>query len=114
MEAADFCRKKEQGKKMKKMMEKNTVEERKGNLTEEDQKKEICDAEKQQEKLRFECDYLEGAVPEIMQRLMETNLVQTPGYSEDVYCESAREKIRALCGQEDAAVHFLSAGRRRI
>ena len=50
MEAADFCRKKEQGKKMKKMMEKNTVEERKGNLTEEDQKKEICDAEKQQEK----------------------------------------------------------------
>ena len=110
MEAADFCRKKEQGKKMKKMMEKNTVEERKGNLTEEDQKKEICDAEKQQEKLRFECDYLEGAVPEIMQRLMETNLVQTPGYSEDVYCESAREKIRALCGQEDAAVHFLVGG----
>lgn len=55
MEAADFCRKKEQGKKMKKMMEKNTVEERKENLTEEDQKKEICDAEKQQEKLRFEC-----------------------------------------------------------
>ncbi len=110
MEAADFCRKKEQGKKMKKMMEKNTVEERKGNLTEEDQKKEICDAEKQQEKLRFECDYLEGAVPEIMQRLMETNLVQTPGYSEDVYCESAREKIRALCGREDAAVHFLVGG----
>ena len=109
MEAADFCRKKEQGKKMKKMMEKNTVE-RKGHLTEEDQKKEICDAEKQQEKLRFECDYLEGAVPEIMQRLMETNLVQTPGYSEDVYCESAREKIRALCGQEDAAVHFLVGG----
>lgn len=114
MEAADFCRKKEQGKRMKKMMEKmmekNTVEERKGNLTEEDQKKEICDAEKQQEKLRFECDYLEGAVPEIMQRLMETNLVQTPGYSEDVYCESAREKIRALCGREDAAVHFLVGG----
>ena len=35
MEAADFCRKKEQ----EKTMEKNTVEERKGNLTEEDQKK---------------------------------------------------------------------------
>ena len=106
MEAADFCRKKEQ----EKTMEKNTVEERKGNLTEEDQKKEICDAEKQQEKLRFECDYLEGAVPEIMQRLMETNLVQTPGYSEDIYCESARKKIRALCGREDAAVHFLVGG----
>ena len=106
MEAADFCRKKEQ----EKTMEKNTVEERKGNLTEEDQKKEICNTEKQQEKLRFECDYLEGAVPEIMQRLMETNLVQTPGYSEDIYCESARKKIRALCGREDAAVHFLVGG----
>lgn len=64
----------------------------------------------EQEKLRFECDYLEGAVPEIMQRLMETNLVQTPGYSEDVYCESAREKIRRLCDSEDAAVHFLVGG----
>lgn len=99
---------------MKKMMEKNTVEERKGNLTEEDQKKEICDAEKQQEKLRFECDYLEGAVPEIMQRLMETNLVQTPGYSEDVYCESAREKPCTLRQGDGRGCIFWSAGRRRI
>ena len=76
-------------------MEKNTTEETE---IKENQGKEICSAGDQPEKFRFECDYLEGAVPEIMQRLMETNLVQTPGYSEDVYCESAREKIRALCG----------------
>lgn len=90
------------------------MEERKGNLTEEDQKKEICDAEKQQEKLRFECDYLEGAVPEIMQRLMETNLVQTPGYSEDVYCESAREKTVHFAAKRMRRCIFWSAGRRRI
>ena len=64
----------------------------------------------EQKKLRFECDYLEGAAPEIMQRLAETNLVQTPGYSEDDYCESAREKIRVLLDCEDAAVHFLVGG----
>ena len=60
--------------------------------------------------LYFDSDYMEGAHPAILQRLMETNLVQTPGYSEDIYCESARKKIRALCGREDAAVHFLVGG----
>ena len=38
------------------------------------------------EKIRFACDYSEGAAPEILSRLMETNLEQTPGYGEDVYC----------------------------
>jgi hypothetical protein len=57
--------------------------------------------------IRFECDYLEGAHPKLMQRLMETNFEQTPGYSEDKYCDQAREKILAACGNPDAAVHFL-------
>ena len=60
--------------------------------------------------IRFECDYLEGAHPQLMQRLMETNFEQTPGYSEDKYCDSAREKILAACGNPDAAVHFLVGG----
>ena len=38
----------------------------------------------------FNSDYLEGAHPAIMARLMETNMVQTVGYGEDEYCESAR------------------------
>ena len=55
------------------------------------------------EKIRFACDYSEGAAPEILSRLMETNLEQTPGYGEDVYCEkmqrcsslwAARRRIR--------------------
>ena len=32
------------------------------------------------ERLFFACDYMEGAHPAIMQRLMETNLVKTAGY----------------------------------
>ena len=62
------------------------------------------------EKIRFACDYSEGAAPEILSRLMETNLEQTPGYGEDVYCEAARAKIRALCAKEDAEVQFLVGG----
>ena len=60
--------------------------------------------------LFFACDYMEGAHPDIMQRLMETNLVKTAGYGLDEYCDSAKEKIRAACGAPDAEVHFLVGG----
>lgn len=60
--------------------------------------------------LFFECDYTEGACPEIMNRLMETNYMQTPGYGEDVICDSARAKIRKACNAEQADVHFLVGG----
>lgn len=60
--------------------------------------------------IRFECDYTEGAAPQLLQRIVDTNFEQTPGYSEDCYCDSAREKIRAACGDADAAVHFLVGG----
>ena len=60
--------------------------------------------------IRFNSDYLEGAHPRIMQRLMETNLDQTPGYGEDAYCEQARATIRRLCKAADADVHFLVGG----
>lgn len=59
---------------------------------------------------RFESDYLEGALPEIMARLNETNFEQTAGYGADPYCASARDKIRALCETPDADVHFLVGG----
>lgn len=60
--------------------------------------------------IHFECDYTEGAHPLIMQRLMETNMEQTVGYSEDPYCEHARELIKKECKREDADVHFLVGG----
>ena len=60
--------------------------------------------------IRFNCDYLEGAHPRIIERLTETNFVQTPGYGEDEYCERARAIIREKCGAPDAYVQFLVGG----
>ncbi len=60
--------------------------------------------------IRFNCDYLEGAHPRIMEKLAETNLVQTPGYGEDEFCERAREVIKEKCGVPDAYVQFLVGG----
>ena len=37
--------------------------------------------------LHFESDYLEGAHPLVLERLMRTNMEQTSGYGTDVYCE---------------------------
>jgi len=58
----------------------------------------------------FASDYLEGAHPAIIQKLVETNLEQTVGYGLDPYSESAREKIRAACQAPDAEIRFLVGG----
>ena len=60
--------------------------------------------------IRFECDYAEGAHPQILKRLAETNFEQTKGYGEDNYCENARQIIRLLCKDDLADVHFLVGG----
>ncbi len=60
--------------------------------------------------IRFESDYTQGAVPQIIERLAQTNLEQTPGYGTDKYCLSAAEKIRKEIGDENADVHFLVGG----
>lgn len=44
-------------------------------------------------KISFTCDYSEGAHPEILRRVAETNYEQEPGYGEDSYTASAREKL---------------------
>ena len=62
------------------------------------------------EKLFFISDYMEGAHPKILERLTQTNLLKTPGYGTDDYCQSAREKIRGACGCPNAEVHFLVGG----
>lgn len=58
----------------------------------------------------FNSDYLEGAHPAVLQKLTETNMVQTVGYGCDEYCEAAREKIRHAIQAPEADVHFLSGG----
>ena len=60
--------------------------------------------------LSFENDYAEGAHQRVLQHLIDTNLVQMPGYSTDDYCAAAREKIKAACQCPDAQVYFLNGG----
>lgn len=60
--------------------------------------------------IRFNSDYLEGAHPRIMQRLMETNMQQSVGYGEDEYCDQARAMIRNICHAPKADVHLLVGG----
>lgn len=59
---------------------------------------------------RFNCDYLEGAHPEIIKRLTQTNFIQTVAYGADEFSESAKEKIRNACNCPDAKVFFLVGG----
>lgn len=58
----------------------------------------------------FDSDYMEGAHPRIMRRLLETNMEKTPGYGLDGYCEKAKAKIRRACGAHDAEVYFMVGG----
>ena len=66
--------------------------------------------EKRMEKLLFASDYQEGAHPEILKRLAETNFAKSTGYGLDAYSEAAREKIRAACRVPEAEIHFLAGG----
>lgn len=58
----------------------------------------------------FESDYNNGAVPEILHRLIETNDEKSSGYGFDKYTLSAIAKIRTLCGKPEADVYFLVGG----
>ncbi|MCB5598954.1 hypothetical protein LIP94_19360, partial [Erysipelatoclostridium ramosum] len=53
--------------------------------------------ENTESRLYFASDYMEGAHPAIMKKLMETNLEKTVGYGQDPYTEDAKEKIRQTC-----------------
>ena len=57
------------------------------------------------EKLKFVCDYMEGAHPAIMNELLSTNMMQTSGYGLDEFSESARDKIRKACGAPNAVAY---------
>ena len=58
----------------------------------------------------FRCDYAEGAHPEILKRLSETNFEQLDGYGCDPYTESAKRKILEACACPDGEVHLLVGG----
>ena len=60
--------------------------------------------------LLFRCDYAEGAHPEILKRLTETNFEQLDGYGCDPYTESAKRKILTACACPEGEVHLLVGG----
>ena len=63
-----------------------------------------------QDKLSFASDYMEGAHPEILRRLAETNLEQTAGYGLDPHSEAARAAICRVCACPNAGIQFLVGG----
>lgn len=58
----------------------------------------------------FASDYMEGAHPEILRRLLDTNMMKTTGYGLDEFTESAKEKIRRTCEAPGADIFFLAGG----
>jgi len=60
--------------------------------------------------IRFDCDYLEGAHPKILKRLVETNYIQQAGYSKDDYTKSAIEKIKKSLNNDNVDIHILAGG----
>ena len=60
--------------------------------------------------IRFNNDYSEGAHPDVLRKLAETNLEQTEGYGTDPYCHKATGLIRDIIENQDTDVHFLVGG----
>ncbi len=58
----------------------------------------------------FTNDYSEGAHKRILENLIKTNYVQTPGYGLDPYCKKAAKMIKNLIENKDVDVHFIPGG----
>lgn len=60
--------------------------------------------------LYFNSDYMAGAHPAVLERLVATNLEHTVGYGNDDYTAKARALLREVVGVSDAQVMFLVGG----
>lgn len=62
--------------------------------------------------LHFDSDYMRGCHPEILDRLSQTNMEQTPGYGCDEYTLRAKDHILRACGLDNGKgdVVFLTGG----
>ncbi|MCW2260523.1 MULTISPECIES: threonine aldolase family protein [Sphingobacterium] len=58
----------------------------------------------------FKNDYSEGTHPNILNKLIETNLVQQLGYGEDEYAIQAKDILKNKINNPQATIHFLSGG----
>lgn len=60
--------------------------------------------------ISFKNDYSEGAHEAILQKMLEQNLTQNIGYSEDEHCQKAAENIKKQLQCYDCDIHFLVGG----
>lgn len=60
--------------------------------------------------IHFDCDYMAGAHPEVLEAIVSNNGVQTAGYGSDNFCKEAKNLIKAACGCPGADVYFLVGG----
>ena len=58
----------------------------------------------------FKNDYSEGVHPNILNKLLDTNLIQQSGYGEDHYTIEAKNILRQKINSPTAAIHFVSGG----
>jgi hypothetical protein len=58
--------------------------------------------------ISFECDYNNGAHPQVLRHLPVTNDRQSLTYGFDAWSERAKARIKAVCEAPDAQVFFLS------
>lgn len=58
----------------------------------------------------FKNDYSEGAHPNILNKLIETNLEQHLGYGEDDYSNQAKELLKQKINNPKASIYFVSGG----
>lgn len=58
----------------------------------------------------FKNDYSVGAHPNILNKLMETNLIPQIGYGDDEYAAEAKKILRQKINNPNAAIFFLSGG----
>ena len=60
--------------------------------------------------ISFENDYLEGAHPAILNKLVQTNFIQESGYGTDDHTKEAVAKIKDKINCQEASVRFLQGG----
>lgn len=58
----------------------------------------------------FQNDYAEGAHPQILKKLLATNLVQQNGYGEDEYSLEAKKLLKQKLNNPEAEIYFVSGG----
>lgn len=58
----------------------------------------------------FKNDYSESAHPKILQKIVDTNMIQSEGYGEDEYTKEAIDLIRNKLEDSNVDVHLLSGG----